>query len=390
MSNGKVWVETHWWGFDLHLDHEAVKYYIKGRELLGEVLKPFLPEGIKEVVEVAVMAQTKWIEAVAGDNGVKLSSPWVSPAMLIPTREDAPVQDVKLWWTTYAWDSDKSAWHWNKDQAFPGHESWDAPALAEYHGKLYAVHRGANDDSLWWAVYDPDKGWGEDNRFPGHHSAGGPALAVFQDKLYCVHRGAGDDQLWYTVFDGSSWSSDTKMPGFSRTGPALAVYRDRLYCVHRGAGDPQLWWMTFDGSSWSDDHKFPDWQATASEPGLAVYRDRLYCVHQGADTNTTLWWTRFDGSSWTKDEEIVTSSGKHRTSTGAALEVFQDKLYCAHRGAHTDTNMYWLTFDGSTWSPDQKFPSHQTASDPALIAYRDKHAPSDRKDQLLCVHRGHN
>lgn len=65
------------------------------------------------------------------------------------------------------------------------------PALAEFQGRLYLVHRGhgSEDNQLWWAVYDPETGWGDDQRFEAHSSSAGPALAAFGDKLYCVHKG---------------------------------------------------------------------------------------------------------------------------------------------------------------------------------------------------------
>ncbi|MEV4250957.1 hypothetical protein AB0J63_47175 [Streptosporangium canum] len=136
--------------------------------------------------------------------------------------------------------------NWSENERFPGHLSRSNPALAEFHGRLYAAHRGDRDESLWWTVYDPgeNKGWSDDTYFPAHRSADGPALAVYNNFMYCVHRGGGNDQhLWWTRFNGTSWSADTRLPDhMSAQGPALVSYRepygteDQLFCVHRGHG----------------------------------------------------------------------------------------------------------------------------------------------------------
>ncbi|WP_437756258.1 hypothetical protein [Sorangium sp. So ce1389] len=119
---------------------------------------------------MVVIAQDLVIKAVSGGYGCKLVSPWISPTMLIPISL-APKDDTSLWWTTFGPED-----AWSEDKRFLQHYSAENPALAEFQGKLYCVHRGNGDSSLWWATFDPDQGWGEDHRFPNHASASGPAL----------------------------------------------------------------------------------------------------------------------------------------------------------------------------------------------------------------------
>ncbi|MEU3776373.1 hypothetical protein AB0F11_24850 [Streptomyces sp. NPDC032472] len=91
---------------------------------------------------------------------------------------------VPLWWTVLG----TSSHDWSPDEKLTDHRSKSHPALAVYNGKLYCVHRGDGDSSLWWTVYDPGTGWSPDTRFPSHYSANGPALAVYDGKLYCAYK----------------------------------------------------------------------------------------------------------------------------------------------------------------------------------------------------------
>ncbi|MFZ6180999.1 hypothetical protein [Nannocystis pusilla] len=79
---------------------------------------------------------------------------------------------------------------------------------------------------------------------------------------------------------------------------------------------------------------------------------------------------------------------------GPGLAVFDNKLYCIHRG-HGDGHqyLYWSYYNGSTWTADQPTGNHESAAGPAVISYRDKHSNTygDERDEeeLLVVHRGY-
>ncbi|MFF3981040.1 hypothetical protein [Streptomyces sp. NPDC001828] len=57
------------------------------------------------------------------------------------------------------------------------------------------------DLNLWWAVYDPAGGWCEDERFYNHQSRETVGLGEWNGRLVCLHRGGNDQYLWYTVYD---------------------------------------------------------------------------------------------------------------------------------------------------------------------------------------------
>ena len=126
-------------------------------------------------------------------------------------------------------------------------------------------------------------------------------------------------------------------------------------------------------NDWSNDIELQS--QTSSGPALTVFNNQLYCVHQGVGDNQSLWVTSsVDGSNWSNDTELP----DHKTSSSPALVVFNNKLYCVHQGVG-DNHSLWVTyFDGSKWSRDKELQS-QTSSGPALTVFNNK---------LYCVHQG--
>ncbi|WP_372405456.1 hypothetical protein [Streptomyces luteireticuli] len=328
----EVHAVAYWWGFEIYLNAEAAKLAAQITKIIGAVVSKLPPlKPIAPIIKAYFELRALWIKQAGDPHGCKLVSPWVAPGMLIPIPLGRK-EDTSLWWTVFEPEQG-----WTNDKKFTAHHSGSHPALAEFQGRLYCVHRGygGDDNHLWWTVYDPKKGWSDDTKFPGHTSADGPALAVFGGKLHCVHRGGGSDSsLWHTTFDGTDWSADTKLPHHtSNSNPALAVFGGKLHCVHRGSSDTNLWHTTFDGASWSSDTKLT----------------------------------------------------QHLGMEGPGLAVFDNKLYCVHRGSE-DQHLWWAAYDGGSWSSDQRLPGHASVSGPAVIAYRDSNGT---RDQLLVIHRGH-
>ncbi|QFY13544.1 hypothetical protein GBF35_49530 [Nonomuraea phyllanthi] len=376
----EVWPVRRWWGFEVHLNESAALLAAEIPQLIGESAAIVLGSSLAPAVERQVRARADWITAVARPYGVKLASPWVAPAMLVPAREDRGAV-APLHWAVHEPDEG-----WSPEQRFVEHFEVSEPALAEFQNRLFIVHRGKEGDpALWWAMYDPQEGWSADQQLPEHVSDSAPALTAYDGELCCVHRGDGDDMLWWTRWDGTSWSPDTRLSDHPAAGsPALAAYDGRLYCVHAGT-DAALWWSRWDGSGWSACRQLPD-HACRSNPALAVYRGHLYCVYTGDDA--ALWWTRWDGSDWTPGQRVARQPAAEGTAgqsaaEGPALTVYKDRIYCLYRDG-SDNSLWWTLFDGSGWSAAERLPGHRAAEAPAVIAYRDRNAT---RDQLLCVHR---
>ncbi|MFN9692490.1 MAG: hypothetical protein ACK550_01600 [Synechococcaceae cyanobacterium] len=96
-----------------------------------------------------------------------------------------------------------------------GNQCGSGPGLAVHEGRLYCVHAGARDPSLWWCVFDPTTNtWSQDRQFTNGNEVGGDAaLAIVNGVLYCAHSGNNDGYLWFCTFDSRSqtWSEDARL-----------------------------------------------------------------------------------------------------------------------------------------------------------------------------------
>ncbi|MFC4118826.1 hypothetical protein, partial [Nonomuraea zeae] len=189
-TGADVWPVARWWGFEIHLNESAALQAGEIATLAGDLAGTVLGSWLRAIVERSVREKSAWITAAARPYGVKLVSPWVAPAALVPVREaGTPVGEPKLYWAVH-----EPGEGWAPDQRFVEHFNVSDPAVAEFQDRLWLVHRGnAGDSSLWWTVYDAEQGWSADQKFPKHFSRSNPALATYRGHLYCVHRGNNDD-----------------------------------------------------------------------------------------------------------------------------------------------------------------------------------------------------
>lgn len=193
IDNIQITFDSHWWGFQLHLNEDATQlleqidnWAGKLVNALGTEIKP-----IAKAIQLYLKLRNVIIKAEDRGRGVKLVSPWIMPTLLIPLPED------------------------------------------EHH---------VDDFQLRWTVYDPrEDRWSDENKMQQVFSETSPALAVFRDQLFCVARGAEDNHLWWLTFDGQDWTSERKIEGVqSACRPGVMFYRhpkgtrDQLLCMHRG------------------------------------------------------------------------------------------------------------------------------------------------------------
>ncbi len=378
LDSVSITITTHWWGFELHLNESAVQLLEDIRDLLGKLTKLLDPD-LAPIIKVAILLEKLWIKAVDRGNGVKLVSPWISPAMLIPFPEDETVHidDNSLYWSVF--DRNRG---WSPSHKFPANFAEVGPAAVCFQDRLICVHRGANDNTnLLWTTYSPSHGWQRDIRFPAQVTSAEPALAVFNDRLYCVHQGASQNgSLWYTSFDGEHWSYDSQMPGISSGGVALAEFNGRLYCVHRGAQQDEHMYLTvYDGENWSRLERLPFY--STSKPALVVFQNRLLCLYRRSDSDIGCY--RFDGNQW----NFSTTLGAI-TADGPAVVAHQDVLYCVYRGDASDEHLYYCYLGSDSnddWSNPHRMPA-KSYDTPALLFYHD---PNGRRDHIMCIYRGY-
>jgi hypothetical protein len=164
---------------------------------------------------------------------------------------------------------------------------------------------------------------------------------------------------------------------------ARGAPKDLLYWMVYG--DPQETAAVYDippetfvydaaGGVWGDHAKFPG-NRSAAGASLAVYNEALYCVHRGSP-DQYLWFSTFDGDkSW---KEGVSFTGNAKSNGNPALALYRDRFHCVFPG--TDKGIYHKHFEGSNWGSHARIVP-TAAGGVALATY---------KDRLHCVFLGTN
>ncbi|MBM7116237.1 hypothetical protein [Archangium primigenium] len=389
IADVNVRLETHWWGFTLHLNEAATQlleqidkwegYLVK---VLGSELGP-----CASLIKYYLKARNLIIKAEDQNGlGVRLVSPWIMPTLLVPLPETGGhVDDSQLRWSAF----DPSSGAWGPEQKLSHVYAEYGAELAVFQDKLFCVARGGGSDShLWWMTFDGE--WSTYEQVGGSvFSADAPGLAAYQGKLHLVARGGGNDQtFWWSTFDGHGWSGYQQILGghaTSQCGPALVEFQGKLHLVARGSGsDSSLWWTTFDGHGWSRYQQIHgDRASSICSPSLVVFQGKLHLLARGSGKDQSIWWMTYDGNTWTTYQQI--RGGHAYSQSSPSLTVFQDTLYLVARGGGKDQTLWWTTFDGQGWGQYRQSDGVHTWMRPRIITYRH---PSGTRDQLLCVNRG--
>lgn len=163
--------------------------------------------------------------------------------------------------------------------------------------------------------------------------------------------------------------------------PGLVTYRNKLYCMRQADMTHELRCAVNDGVSWGQDVFLG--AGTSYRPGLAVYKGLLYCIHQGYGFNEETYMMTFDGQTWSGDQKL--SFPTDRLSP-PSLAVYRGKLHCFRVGGNAANRILYSAFDGRTWSADivlapTNDPDNQygTLGPPAVVSY---------KGRLYCIHTG--
>jgi hypothetical protein len=86
---------------------------------------------------------------------------------------------------------------------------------------------------------------------------------------------------------------------------------------------------------------------------------------KGIDNDQGIWFSSFDGSNWAPQQNV---SGVG-TSVGPSLAVFNGRLFMAWKGIEGDQGIWFSSFDGSNWAPQQNVSGVGTSFRPNLTKY---------------------
>jgi hypothetical protein len=422
-NSKNVLMEKRIWGFIIHLKQDAVDRLNDMLDILEHELEHGIRPGkFRTAVCEAIKLKQYRLQAVTrrtGNHGCKLVSPWPIPFALTVMKEKNK-SDEHLYFSVF--NPDDNTWSEEADFSGDGEEdendvqSASGPALAEFDGKLFCVHRGkAGDTNLYWETYTTDTGWSHPQGI-GHQTNVNPALVVFHDKLYCFYR-KGDGKICFCSFNSSSNSWSTEIcnldsPLNTDHAPAVAVLGEKLYVGHRGAGDKVMYISaSYDLSTWTDWKQMADMR-TSDSFNMVAYNTELHTAFK-AMNGDGLWYScgpDETGKSWREGKEFPGRTGSWQ---GPALCSFETPgfsgghVYMVHRSNQTAGKLYWSrysNFDDDnqfratpvSFSPDSSA-EHCTADNPALAVYHDPQGadpdegyvdPANAGPRLICVYRG--
>ena len=420
-NSKNVLMEKRIWGFIIHLKQDAVDRLNDMLDILEHELEHGIRPGkFRTAVCEAIKLKQYRLQAVTrrtGNHGCKLVSPWPIPFALTVMKEKNK-SDEHLYFSVF--NPDDNTWSEEADFSGDGEEdendvqSASGPALAEFDGKLFCVHRGkGGDTNLYWETYTTDTGWSYPQQFSTENQTNTmPALVVFEGQLYCFYRQQTDSKIYFCKFDGHSWIEKKSPFVYHGTthGPAVAVMDGKLYVGHRNSDKFMYIASSTDLNTWTQWAKMND-NMTSDSFNLVFYKNQLHTFFKDT-TNNNLWYTCGTSEvceSWSRGKQLPAPIASQQ---GPGMCFFETPgfsgghVYMIHRAKDTAGKLYWSrysNFDGNALNAtplhfsDNADEQHCTADNPALAVYHDPQGadpdegyvdPADAGPRLICVYRG--
>ncbi|MCA6092055.1 hypothetical protein LE181_07745 [Streptomyces sp. SCA3-4] len=158
------------------------------------------------------------------------------------------------------------------------------PALAVHNNRLWlATFHGKNYRSLMVGSMDTGGTWQTAVEWPAHESYSAPALAVFNGKLHLAYRNPGD-KICVTVRDDrfnsdNRWPAPILLPGSTPNAPTLAVRGTALHCAVRG-GDDRIHLCYTTATGWTTFAPVTTAGKSLSSPAMAASGNDLNIVYR--------------------------------------------------------------------------------------------------------------
>jgi hypothetical protein len=92
--------------------------------------------------------------------------------------------------------------------------------------------------------------------------------------------------------------------------------------------------------------------------GIAAFGNDLVAAWKGSGSDQQLYYSSFDGSSWAPPATIPGTD----SSIGPSLCEFSGRLYAAWKGSGSDQQLYYSSFDGSSWAAPATIPGTDSSS----------------------------
>jgi subtilase family serine protease len=95
---------------------------------------------------------------------------------------------------------------------------------------------------------------------------------------------------------------------------------------------------------------------------LETFNGKLYMAWKGIERDDRIFYSSFNGTTWTP-QQMIPGIG---SSSGVSLAVYAGKLYMAWKGVLGDQGIWYSSFNGTTWAPQQLVPGIGTSVGPRL------------------------
>ena len=256
----------------------------------------------------------------------------------------------------------------------------DGVGAIDYKNNLLIAYKGYSTTNFYYGYFNGKDWFANSLIIAGKNSeklttSSRPALAQCAGLAYMVYKAATGNQLHFVQFDGLSWSGNTSLDNtLSDQPPALAADINLLYLALKGETSTNIYLNTYDTNSlkWEGLNKITSNSnniETENAPAIAMFNNQLMLIFVASGSGE-LNFSVMDGSSWAKAQKISTkSNGTLSCSDAPSVSVYQGVLYLAYKGA-SDSNIYYTTYDGKTWSEAKKLKTKDgtpsTAIPPAL------------------------
>jgi hypothetical protein len=88
----------------------------------------------------------------------------------------------------------------------------------------------------------------------------------------------------------------------------------------------------------------------------------MFMAWKGQSNDPGIYYSTYDGSSWSVQQRVEGVG----TSAGPSLTVFNGNMFMAWKGQSNDPGIYYSTYDGSSWSVQQRVEGVGTSAGPSL------------------------
>jgi hypothetical protein len=252
------------------------------------------------------------------------------------------------------------------------------PALAAFHGSVYAAFEGVSVNNDLYVTSSPTgSNFPMATQYTNLRSSSAPALAQFNNQLFMAFRGLGVDNDLYVTSSptGSNFPTATRHTNIQLGGaPAMALFNNKLYIAFQAndAGHTLHVTSSSDGVAWPAAWQVPNVRI-GSDPAMTVFDGLLYIAFRADDPSNDVWIaSSSDGINFTS-QKLAGQTMAWGSSPALAVVNQNDGNYLYYVYEANDSSHEMLvstTTDGSNWqSPALYSNIHMGATGPAATGF---------------------